>query len=154
MKSTPVLATLFLILAGGGTGESQAANSPRRDPAAVVAERRRLMVEAGTLLQEIWDRLAQDDLSGVATAAAALAKRAGRWPGLFPPESFVPPSRALPIIRDRFPEFRRLSEGLHRAAADLGRRAAAGERKAVVAGLPRLARACRECHRAFVQDPF
>ncbi|MFQ5882246.1 MAG: c-type cytochrome [Candidatus Methylomirabilales bacterium] len=117
----------------------------------VIEERRALMREIADDLRAIWDGLAQGEVGFVERGAERIAAKAARMPGLFPPGSFHPPSRAEPVIRQDFHTFQILAADLKGAAeevAALARQATLGE---VQEQVPRLVQTCRQCHRSYIQ---
>ena len=119
--------------------------------AGVIGERWALMRALGDDLQAIWDGLAGGDTRAVEQGATRIAAQATRMSTLFPPDSFHPPSRAEPAIREEFHTFEALAQELKTAAEGL----AASARQAALAEvqpyLTRLIRACRHCHRDYIQ---
>lgn len=123
----------------------------RSGSAGVIDERQALMRAIGDDVQAIWAGLARGDSGAVERTATRIAAQASRLLTMFPPDSFHPPSRAEPAIREEFQTFEALVLKLQEAAEDL----AASARQATLTGaephLARLVRTCRQCHRSYIE---
>lgn len=136
-----VLGILLLsgfLTAAGGTAE-------------LIEERRALMRVLAENLQAIWEGLAHGERDAMHGGAEQIAGRATRILTLFPPNSFRPPSRAQPTIREEFCTFEAFTQNMKEAAEAL----AASVRHEALADvqphLTRLVQSCRQCHRSYVQ---
>ncbi|MBW8057649.1 MAG: cytochrome c [candidate division NC10 bacterium] len=136
-----VLGILLLsgfLTAAGGTAE-------------LVEERRALMRVLAENLQAIWDGLAHGERDAVHGGAEQIAGLATRILTLFPPNSFHPPSRAQPAIREEFRTFETFTQNLKEAAEALAASARHETLADVKPHLTRLVQSCRQCHRSYVQ---
>jgi cytochrome c556 len=127
----------FLTAAGGKAG--------------MIEERQAVMRALADDLRGIWNGLAQGESGSMESGATQIAAQALRVLTLFPPNSFHPPSRARPAIREEFRTFEALAQNLKEAAEAL----AASVHQEALAGvrphLTRLTRSCRQCHRRYIQ---
>ncbi len=119
--------------------------------AVVIQERRVLMRGIAGDLRVIWDGLAREDSKVVEKAALWIAAQAARLPTLFPRDSFHPPSRAQPTIRQEFPAFEALAVALKRAAEELAASVRQATHLHVQANLEWLVQTCRRCHCSYIQ---
>jgi len=119
--------------------------------AGVIDERQALMRAIGDDLQAIWDGLARGDGGAVEQGAKRIAAQAAHVSVLFPPDSFHPPSRAEPAIREDFHAFEDLALQLKEAAQDLAASARDATLAEVQPHLTRLVRTCRQCHRSYIE---
>ncbi|MFQ5801772.1 MAG: c-type cytochrome [Candidatus Methylomirabilales bacterium] len=119
--------------------------------AGVIDERQALMRAIGDDLQAIWDGLARGDGGAVEQGAKRIAAQAARVSVLFPPDSFHPPSRAEPAIREEFRAFEDLVLQLKEAAQDLAASARHATLAEVQPHLMRLVQTCRQCHRSYIE---
>lgn len=119
--------------------------------AGVIDERQALMRAIGDDLQAIWDGLARGDGGAVEQGATRIAVQAACLSTLFPPDSFHPPSRAQPAIREEFHAFEDLALKLKKAAEGLAASARHGTLAEVQPHLTRLVRTCRQCHRSYIE---
>ncbi len=117
----------------------------------VISERWALMRALGDDLEAIWEGLARGDTRAVEQGATRIAAQATRMSTLFPPDSFHPPSRAESAIREEFHTFEGLAQELKAAAEGLATSARHAGLVEVQPHLARLIRACRHCHRNYVQ---
>jgi cytochrome c556 len=116
-------------------------------PPGPVSERHDLMEETGKNAKTINDATKSGQPGSIVAPARAIAAAAQRIPGLFPPGSTHPDSRAKPAIWEKFPEFERDAGTLGiRATALADAAAGGGDVSAEVQGLMR---ACKSCHDEF-----
>ncbi|MEE9182107.1 MAG: cytochrome c [candidate division NC10 bacterium] len=120
-------------------------------PAGVIEERRALMRVLAENLQAIWDGLAQGERDAMHRGAEQIAGRATRVLTLFPPNSFHPPSRAQPTIREEFRTFEAFTQNMKETAEALATSARQETLADVQPHLARLVQSCRQCHRSYVQ---
>lgn len=122
-----------------------------RGTADVIAERRVLMRALADNVQEIWNGLARGEGAAVESGAKQIAAQASRILTLFPPNSFHPPSRAQPAIREEFPIFEVLVSDMKHAADALATSVQQEGLAGVQPHLTRLMRSCRQCHRNYIR---
>ncbi len=122
-----------------------------RGTADVIEERRALMRALADNIQGIWNGLARGEGPAVESKAKQMAAQAGRVLPLFPPNSFHPPSRAQPAIREEFRTFKGFVDDLTQAAEALAASVHQQGLAEVQPHLTRLMRSCRQCHRRYIQ---
>jgi len=116
-------------------------------PPGPISERHELMEEMGKQAKALNAALKSGDRAGVVAPADTMAGLARRIPGLFPPGSSHPKSRAKPEIWQEFPKFEAVAEELGTSLVALSVAAKAdGDVEALGS---KVMRTCKGCHDAF-----
>lgn len=105
----------------------------------------------GDDLEAIWEGMGRGDGIAVEEGAKRIAARAARILTMFPPDSFHPPSRAQPAIREEFHAFEALTLELQVAAEGLATSVREATLTEAEQQLARLVRTCRQCHRTYIE---
>ena len=127
-------------------GESAFAHSDQLPPGPI-ADRHELMEAMGKDAKAISEASKAGDPAAMVAPARAIASRASRIPGLFPPGSTHPESRAKPEIWQKFSVFEEQTKTLETRATALAEAAAGGgDVSAAVRGVMM---ACKSCHDDF-----
>ncbi len=116
-------------------------------PPGPISERHDLMEGMGKNAKTIGAAAKSGQPGSIVQPARAIAGSASRIPGLFPPGSTHPESRAKPEIWDKFPLFEHGAETLETGATALAEAAVKGGD--VSAEVRVVMRACKSCHDEF-----
>jgi cytochrome c556 len=127
-----------------GAGEAMAHG---KLPPGPISERHELMEETGKNAKTINDAAKSGQPGSIVGPARAIGAAAQRIPGLFPPGSTHPDSRAKATIWEKFPQFEQDAATLGTRATALADAAAGGAD--VSAEVQGLIRACKSCHDEF-----
>ncbi|MCW8907397.1 MAG: cytochrome c [Sedimenticola sp.] len=118
----------------------------------VVKQRMELMKSVGKEMKTIAAMVKGEqplDAAKVREGAALIASRSGEVEALFPRDSLMQPTEALPAIWDRWPEFSELTQRLQQEAEQLGRKAEEGDRRELLRQFAALGKVCSGCHTDF-----
>jgi cytochrome c556 len=141
-----------LLLAGALTTTLATAQDPAVDPAIaamtpeqLVEARQAAMKEDGGILR------GAGSLTGAEATAAAdvLIKNFTNFPAMFPENSIVGDSKALPVIWQEFDAFTAIFDKALQGAKDMKVAAAAGDAAAYGAALKVIGGTCGECHQTY-----
>ncbi|HEX2763278.1 MAG TPA: cytochrome c [Allosphingosinicella sp.] len=151
MRRLSLLALPFLLASCATTtdhNEALRAAAAEPSPAELVGARQAMMHMAATLLFQSVMPAAKigSDVKAQQHAADGLARFGHSLPGLFPPGSATPESRALPAIWANKADFDAKGHAFGAAAERLGELAAAGDTAGFAAQAPLVAKACGGCH--------
>jgi cytochrome c556 len=153
MVAAAALATAFGLggeLVPGGVEDRRAGIAFAHDdelPPGPIRERHELMEEMGKQAKALNAALKAVDRAGVVAPAEAMAGLARRIPGLFPPGSTHPKSRAKPEIWQEFAKFEVIAGELDTSLVALSVTAKAGGDVEALGA--KVMRTCKGCHDAF-----
>lgn len=115
-----------------------------------IADRQQLMKKQGKAMQDITTKLKAGSLEGVAADADTLTGTSEQIPGLFPPGSTSPKSRAKPEIWQKKSEFDGYAKSLNTQSKKVAGLARANDLAGTQAAVAELGRTtCGACHNAF-----
>jgi cytochrome c556 len=144
MRRRSVVLTLGFLVAGLIT--TARAHEGKRPPGPI-HDRHELMEGIGKNGKAIGEALKAHDLTRVASAAAAIQTDAAKVPGLFPPGSTHPASRAKPEIWSNWDKFEADAKQLEARAGALSAAAKGGGDASGAADA--LFDTCKSCHDQF-----
>lgn len=134
-----------LMVAGCATRQSGAMSGDK-----AIAERQELMKRQGGAMRSISDKLKAGNVQAVAADADVLIATSKQIPGLFPPGSTSPTSRAKPEIWQQWSEFQKYASGLEANAMKLRAAAQANDASGAQAAAGAIGKgSCGGCHTAF-----
>jgi cytochrome c556 len=141
-------------LAGCASTKDDKAMAKQKSPAEYVSERQRLMKLHGAVWKDIQDKAKANNIEAIEVSAETLALNAHRIPGLFPPGSGTPESKAKPEVWTKFPEFEAAAKKLETESERLRDTAKAKNAEGTQAIVKDFGRTtCGACHTPFRVPP-
>jgi len=133
-----------------GAAQLARAHDAKDLPAGPIRDRHELMEKIGKNAKIIGDALKAGKMgpeSGIGPAAMEISSSASKIPGLFPPGSTDPKSRAKAEIWTNWKKFEEDARTLEARAAEVSNQAAAGG--AIAAKAQEMFATCKSCHDDF-----
>lgn len=141
---TAGVAVLALVQdAGAAPRLASGVTMPAQD---VVQARRAAMMMSGSALGTLKAQANAEDLKRAGFPARALNAWAKAIPGMFPPDTNVAPTEALPAVWTDRAGFEAAAQSFAAATDAAGKAAAANDKAAYTAGLDQVGKACSACH--------
>jgi cytochrome c556 len=150
-----MLRTRFMVVSGAAAAAltlmAPADPTSAATPAEMIAQRQAVMELQGATAIGIVVAMKAGDTARIAKLAVPLARSAGVLPSLFEKGtgSEAGKTAALPVIWEKWDDFKAAAATLESASAKLAEAAKAGDQAAVTAQFGVLAKACDGCHDTF-----